>query len=290
MYILWGSTYLAIKFAIATVPPLSMAAVRFLVAGAILYGWGRWRGEPTPSRAEWRSAAVIGALLLLIGNGGLVWAEQRVPTSLAALLIATEPSWVVLLNLFRPGSRRPGAAVIVGLLAGLVGVYLLIGGGGKVGDGGVDLLGAAAVVGGALSWAAGSLYAIKAPRPRSAAMSSGTQMLAGGAWLALASAVTGEWHRIVPSAISSSSILAMLYLIVFGSLVGFTAYGYLIAHTTPARASTYAYVNPAVAVLLGWLILGERLTGWALLGAAVIVGSVVLIVQESARKPADKSD
>lgn len=284
VYLVWGSTYLAIRFAVETLPPLLMAGVRFVIAGVILLVWARLRdGSSGPSRREWVTGLVVGALLLLGGNGAVVWAEQRVASGIAALLVAIVPLWMVLLDWMRPGGRRPAGLVFAGLALGLLGLALLVGPGALRGGGSLDLTGAVVLILGSLSWAAGSVYAQRAPRPRSGSDASGSQMLAGGVCLLAAGLVGGEWARLDIANVSTRSLLGFAYLLTFGSLVGFTAYAYLLAHTTAARAATYAYVNPVVAVLLGWAFANEPITMRTLVAAAVILASVAIITM--ARDP-----
>jgi drug/metabolite transporter (DMT)-like permease len=282
VYLIWGSTYLAIRFAIETLPPFLMAAARFLFAGGLLYGWARFRGAPRPNLTHWRSAALIGFFLLLAGNGGVVWAEQRVDSGLAALLVSTEPLWIVLLVWLRPGGDRPGLRVVTGLLLGFAGLVLLVK---PSPTGGVDPLGAAVIVVAALSWAWGSLYGQRAKLPESPLLTTGMQMLCGGGLLSLASLVAGEPAGFDPAAVSMKSVLALVYLMVFGSLVAFTAYVWLLRSASPVLVSTYAYVNPVVAVLLGWALAGEPLTGGTLIAAAVILSGVALITSSQAKSP-----
>lgn len=286
VYVLWGSTYLAIKFALESLPPFWMASSRFLIAGALLYVWARRRGEPKPTRIHWRSAVVVGGLLLLGGNGGVVFAEQRVPSGLAALLVATVPLWMVMLDGAGRGWRRPPLQVLLGVALGLAGVALLVGPGHFAGGHGVDPLGAGVLLLGALCWATGSLYSRRAPLPSSPLLGTAMEMLGGGACLAVAGLLSGEWHRLDLAAASPRSLLAVAYLVIFGSLVGFTAYVWLLRVCTPPLVATYAYVNPVVAVFLGWAFAGEPVTGRTLLAAAVIVGAVVLITTYRARPQA----
>jgi len=283
VYLIWGSTYLGIRFAIETLPPFLMAGTRFLVAGSVLYLWARRKGAAAPSGVNWITAGVVGTLLLIGGNGGVVWAETRVASGLAALLIATEPFWIVLLDWLRPGGRRPGLAVAAGLLFGFIGVGLLVSPFDLIGGGRVDALGAAAVVLASLSWAIGSLYTARGARlPASPTLATGMEMLIGGALFFPLSAATGEWAKFSLAAVSLKSALALLYLIVFGAIVAFTAYVYLLKNTTPARASTYAYVNPVIAVLLGWAFGGEAVTGRVVLAAAAIIAAVAVITRQQA--------
>ncbi len=287
VYVVWGSTYLFIRFAVETLPPFVMAGARFAVAGAILYLWARLRGVPAPTRTEARAAAIGGLFLLLGGNGAVVWAEQRVPSSVTALLVATVPLWMVLLDWLRPAGSRPRAGVFAGLALGLVGLALLVDRGAF--GGGADPVGAAVLVVGSILWATGSLYVGRNPRPASALITNAVQMLAGGAALLAAGTMAGELGRLDLAAASTRSLLSLLYLIVAGSLIGFTAYTYLLQETTPAKVSTYAYVNPVVAVFLGWAFAGEEITARTLVAAAVILAGVAIITTagSSPREAAD---
>jgi drug/metabolite transporter (DMT)-like permease len=289
VYVLWGSTYLAMRLAIATIPPFTMAAVRHFTAGAILYTFARLRGAPRPRAAHWRSTAIIGALLLLLGNGGVVWAEQRVSSGMAALLICSEPMWIVVFAWLRRDGRRPSPLVVAGLLVGLAGLALLVRPG-LGGGGAVDPLGVVAVLIASISWAAGSLYVQRATLPSSPLLATSMQMLCGGLLLFATGALTGEPARFALSRVSTSSILAVLYLIVFGSLIGFTAYTWLLRSASPVLVSTYAYVNPVVAVFLGWALASEPVTPGMLLGAAVILGGVALITTASSGSAARRHE
>ena len=277
VYLIWGSTYLAIRFAIETIPPFAMAGIRFLIAGGALYAWLRMRGAERPTLAHWRSAAIVGALLLLGGNGAVVWAEQRVASGHASLLVATEPLWIVLLEWLGPRGSRPSAWVFTGVALGLAGIALLVGPGTFAGGEPVDHIGAGVLVFASLSWAIGSLYSRKAKVPSSPLLGTAMQLLIGGVLLIVLATFTGEWSAIAPSAISLKSLGGLLYLVIFGSLVGFSCYIWLLRVSTPSRVSTYAYVNPVVAGVLGWAFAGEPLTMRTLLAAAVIVGAVALI-------------
>lgn len=277
VYIVWGSTYLAIRFAIETLPPFLMAGGRFLVAGAMLYAWSRvLGGAARPTAMHWRSAAVVGLLLLLGGNGLVVWAEQRVPSGIAALVVGIVPCFMVLLDWLRPGGARPTPRVATGLVLGLAGLVWLVGPDAVMGGGRVDFLGTIALVLASLSWAMGSIYSRHAPMP-SPFLSSGMQMLAGGGALLVLGVALGEPWAFDAAAVTARSVLGWVYLIVFGSIVGFSAYIWLLRASTPARVSTYAYVNPVVAVFLGWLLADEPLTARVIVAAAVIVSGVVLI-------------
>lgn len=284
VYVIWGSTFLAIRYAIETLPPFLMAGGRFLVAGSVLYAWARLRGAAPPTRRHWASAAVIGALLLLTGNGLVVWAEQRVPSGAASLFIATEPLWIVLLDWLSGHGARPSKRVAVGVALGLAGVSLLVQPASLVGGGAIDALGAAALLTAAFSWAAGSLYSRRAHLPPAPLLATAMQLLAGGVLLAAAAALTGELAAFHPHAASTRSLLAVLYLAVFGSLVGYTAYIWLLKVEKPSRVATYAYVNPVVAVLLGWLVAGEPLTPRTIAAAFTIIAAVVMITLVPGRR------
>jgi drug/metabolite transporter (DMT)-like permease len=293
VYIVWGSTYLAIRFAIETLPPFLMAGVRFLIAGVILYGWRRLSGDKPPTRVEWRSAAVVGTLLLVGGNGGVVWAEQYVPSGIAALLVGSAPLWMALLGAFwlRQGnaghSLHPLAAA--GILTGFAGIALLVGPGQLTGMAGeVHLVGAGVLTAAAFLWAAGSIFSRDAPLPDSPLLGTGMEMLAGGAGLLLLGSLAGEWGRLDPGAISARSLFGVVYLIIFGSLVGFAAYTWLLRVAPTTLVSTYAYVNPLVAILLGSLLAQEPVTPRILISAGVIVGSVALITMTQPLRSKEK--
>jgi drug/metabolite transporter (DMT)-like permease len=273
VYLIWGSTYLAIRFAIETIPPFLMASLRYLTAGAILYAWSRLRGAPRPALAHWRPAVILGGLLLLLGNGGVVWAEQRVSSGLVALLVSTEPLWIVLFGWMRDHGRPPGR-VLLGLLLGFTGLVLLVR---PSSSGGIYPFGVAAVLVASVSWAWGSLYGQRAKLPASPLLGTAMQMLGGGGLLLLASALTGEPARFHLAAVSAKSVLSLAYLAVFGALIAFTAYVWLLKAAPPVLVSTYAYVNPLVAVFLGWAVAGEPITRGTLIAAAVILAGVALI-------------
>jgi drug/metabolite transporter (DMT)-like permease len=282
VYLVWGSTYLGIAVTNRTLPPLLMSSARFLLAGAVLFLWAVKRGG-RPDARGWVASAVVGAALLLVGNGGIAWAETRVDSGLAALVVAIVPVWIALFEsvLHR---RRPRAVTVAGLLLGLTGVVLLVGPSGSV-----DAVGGAVILVSSLSWAAGSLYATRAPLPSDALLSAGMQMLSAGVLLGIAGGFAGEATQVqVPSA---ASLGALAYLIAVGSIVAFTAYGWLLRNTSPTLVATYAFVNPVVAILLGALVLGEHLTVATLVAGAAIVAAVVLIVGGNARpEPATESE
>jgi drug/metabolite transporter (DMT)-like permease len=281
VYVIWGSTYLAIREAILTIPPLLMASVRFLIAGGILYAVAVRRGDRAgdrPTRAQWWTTFVIGVLLLAGGNGAVTLAERTVPTGVAALVIATVPVWMALIDRVFFGQRLAWQAV-VGLALGFAGLALLVGG---PGGGHLDPRGMVIVLIAPLSWAAGSMYSRTAHLPARPLVGTAMQMLGGGAALAVAAAIHGEFAQIHLGEVSLRSALGLAYLIVFGSWGGFVAYAWLLRVAPVSLIGTYAYVNPVVAVFLGWLILHEAVAGRTLLAAAVIVVAVALIV--SARR------
>ena len=281
VYVLWGSTYLAIRFAVETVPPFLLAGVRFTIAGAILSAFALARGAARPTRENWKAAIITGTLLFPLGNGVVVWAETRIDSSMAALLVATEPFWVVLLLWLRAGVR-PRPFVIAGIIAGFAGLFMLVGHSSMPGAR-ADMVSAAALVGASISWATGSLYARNAPHARSPLLSAGMQMIAGGLALLVLGVLTGEPTRLHFAAVSTRSLVAFGYLVIFGSLVGFSAYSWLVTVAVPARVATYAYVNPVIAVVLGWALAGEAITVRIAVAAAVIVGAVALIVADQSR-------
>jgi drug/metabolite transporter (DMT)-like permease len=281
IYLVWGSTYLAIRYAVQTLPPLLMAGTRFSLAGALLYVWARARGAPAPTRANWRGALIAGGLLLVGGNGGVSWAEQRIPSGLAALLVATAPLWMVLMS-WALGGARPTGRVWVGLVIGFVGLTILIGPSDLLGGRAADPLAAAVVVVGSMAWALGSVVSGRLALPSSPQLTTAIEMLAGGALLLALGTALGEWGRLDLGRVSWQSWVGLGYLLVMGSLVAFSAYVWLLRNAEVAKVATYAYVNPVVAVLLGWLIAGEALTARIAFAAAVIVAGVVFITSSRA--------
>ena len=280
VYIVWGSTYLGISVADRTLPPMLMLSVRFLIAGALLYAWERRRSGPAaerPGRRQWRAAAIVGGLLLVVDTGAVAWALQRVSTGFAALLIASVPLFMAAIDRVFFGIRLPFGAV-AGIGTGLLGVAILANPGG-----GVDALGTIALLVAACAWAAGSAYARVAPLPERLFLSAAMQMLCAGLGLGLVGISTGELGRVNVSAISAQSLGALLFLIVFGSLIAFTAYGWLLHNAPTPLLSTYAYVNPAVAVFLGWAFVGEHVGGREVAAGLVILSSVAMLLL--AREP-----
>ncbi len=269
----WGSTYLAIAVAIETIPPFVMAGTRFLLAGAILFVIARLRGDASPTRREWTAGAVGGALLMLGGNGAVTWAEKTVPSGTAALMVATSPVWIMLVDWRFFGGPRPTLPVLAGLGVGLAGVAVLV-------DASVPAAfwGMVALAISPLCWAFGTLYGRSGPMPKSPLLSSAVQMLCGGGLLWLVGGAAGEWTRVDPAAISAASLAAMLVLALVGSVVTFSAYIWLVRHASPTAVSTYSFVNPVVAVLLGWAFLDEPVGPRTGVAAALIVVAVALVL------------
>ena len=278
IYFVWGSTYLAIKFAVVTIPPFLMAGTRHLAAGAILYLYARRSGAPKPSFANWKAAAWIGALLLLGGNGLVSWAEQRVASGPAALIVASVPLWMVALSAAGE-KRRPALPVLAGLALGLGGIALLVLPARNGSRAGIDPLGAGALLLAALSWSIGSLRSRRAALPASTLLATGMEALAGGAALWIAGLAGGEGADLRLASITARAAISLAYLIVFGSVVGFSAYVWLLKVASPERVSTYAFVNPIVAVSIGVAIGGEAITPRIAGAAGVIVGAVALILR-----------
>lgn len=285
VYLVWGSTYLAIHFAVLSLPPFLMAGVRYLVAGLILFVWRRAAGDPFPLKSQWKSAAVIGLLLLLGGNGGLVWAEQFVPSGIASVFIGSTPLWIILIDALRPGGKKPTLLTTIGLLIGFAGIVLMINPGQAAEQQhSLYLPGALVLVCGSFAWALGSVYGRTADLPRSPLMGTGIQMLAGGVGLSLLGLAVGEWGRFDLSAVRLDSVAGLLYLIVFGALVGYSAYTWLLRAAPIPLVATYAYVNPIVALLLGYLLADEQLSARTLIAALVIISSVGVINFSQLRK------
>ncbi len=276
VYLIWGSTYLAIRIGVETLPPFLLGGVRFTIAGAILLLFLKLRGVPWPSVAQARNSVVAGTVMLLGGNGLVVWAEQHVTSSFAALFIASAPVWFAVIDWARPGGNRPAWHVWVGISLGLTGVALLVLRR-DAGVGQIHLGGALALTLATMSWASGSMLAKHTDKPASPWMGAGLQMLGGGVVMCGVAAGLGEFGRFNWEAVSARSLAAFAYLIVFGSWIGFSAYVWLLGVSTPAKVSTYAYVNPVIAVFLGWALLGERVTPPMFLAAMVIVGAVVIL-------------
>jgi drug/metabolite transporter (DMT)-like permease len=287
IYLIWGSTYLAIRFAVETLPPFLMAGARFSVAGLMMYGWARLRGAERPARAHWVTAAVIGTLMFVFGVGGVSWAEQYMPSGAAALLIAVGPLWIVLVDWLYFGGGRPGSRIMLGLLLGFCGVAVLVGPEELAGAGRIDALGAGVILFGTITWAFGSLQTRSAHLPDAPVLAIGMEMLAGGLILLAVGTVASEWGRLAASDVSLRSLLSVAYLIVFGSIIALSAYLWLLKVVSPARVVTHAFVNPIVAVLLGWTLAAEPLNRRTLIATAVIVTAVLFILtrRETRRPP-----
>jgi len=289
IYLIWGSTYLAIRIGIETIPPLLMAGIRFTSAGGLLYAWARRRSGERLSLVHWRSAAIIGVALLCISNGGITWSEQRIPSGITALMAATVPLWIVVMEWLFHGGARPRRGVAAGLILGFVGIFLLVGPDQIFGRKALDLGSIGVLMVAAISWANGSLYSRRAVLPGSQLLATSMEMLAGGAALFVVSLVSGETSHVQLAAISLRSWLAVGYLALFGSIIGFTAYVWLLRVTAVSRVATYAYVNPVIAIMLGWAFAGEQLNSHVVAAAGVIVLAVVLIIrsQPGTKKQAD---
>lgn len=278
IYLAWGSTYLAIHYAVQSIPPFFMTGMRFLVAGLILYGWRRLAGDPRPTRAQWRSGIIIGSLLLVGGIGGLSWAEQYLPSGISALIVAAIPLWIVLLEAIRRGGSKPGWLTLTGVFMGLAGIFILIDPWNGTGASqNYNPLGVAVLLLGALSWSVGSIYSHSADLPKSALLGSGVELLAGSLGSFLIGLLTGEASQLNLSTITISSLGGLAYLIVVGSLVGFVCYTWLLREAPTTLVMTYAYVNPLVAILLGSFLAKEVLTPGVLVAAPLILFAVALI-------------
>lgn len=276
VYIIWGTTYLGIRFAIETVPPFLMGGTRFLAAGALLFTWTRLRGTPNPPVRSWGPALLSGAFLIAVAQGAVSWAEQYVNSGLAAVLAGTMPIWMLTFNWARPGGQKPNAMMATGVAMGFAGVLILLAPWQTVGRD-IHLIGAATVLVGVMSWTAGSIYTRTLKISPSHFQTTAMQMLCGGALLTLTGTAVGDWARVSPGDISLLSALSLAYLVVIGSIVALTTYTWLLGVSQPSRVATYAYVNPVVAVFLGWLLANETLSPRMAVGVAVIVSAVVLV-------------
>ena len=285
LYIVWGSTYLGIKVTIETIPPFFHAGIRFLVSGIILVVWQRAAGQSMPTRRQWMSTAIIGILLLLGGNGLVAWAEQFIPSGIAALIIGSSPMFLVLAEALRPGGVKPNWQAIVGLLIGFTGIFILVGPSNISGSATkINPFGVAALLSACLFWATGSIYSKNADLPKSSLMTTGAQMLTGSVGLFVVSVLTGELSKWDPAGVSMRSIYGLSYLIFVGSLIGFASYGWLLQNAPISLVATYAYVNPIVAVLLGSWFASEKLEPHIWLATAIIIGSVMFINNRSRPK------
>jgi drug/metabolite transporter (DMT)-like permease len=285
VYVIWGSTYLGIRYAVESIPPFLMAGSRNFTAGLLLYAFARARGGATPSRIEWRDAAITGGLLLAVGNGGVTWAEQVIPSSVTALLVALTPLWMVLFDWLRPRGVRPRPFVAAGLAVGFMGVALLARGDGSH-PGAAHGWGIAALMAASICWAFGSIFSRQANKPSSPLLGVAMQMIAGGSLLLGLAFLRGEAAQFSFGQVTLLSAGSWLYLTAAGSLVGYTCYVWLLHATTPARVATYAYVNPFIAVLLGCTIGHETFSHQLLVAGGLIILAVVLIVRGGTRQAA----
>jgi drug/metabolite transporter (DMT)-like permease len=285
IYTIWGTTYLAIRVAVSTIPAFLMAGVRFLIAGTTVFVFLRLRQVPLPNRLEWRSAALIGAFLLVGGNGLVTWSEQEIPSSYAALVVATVPLWMTLFDWLFYKGPAPNKRIGLGLVLGMVGIVLLIGPGQLRGPASFDWLSLLILLLAPILWSIGSLYSRQARQPENVFMATAMEMLAGGAFLIVAGLLTGEAGRLDITLISAESWLALLYLTIFGSIVALTSYVWLLKAVRPTRVATYTYVNPVIAVILGWLVLSEPITGQTIAAVVVIILAVVLITSQRESSP-----
>jgi drug/metabolite transporter (DMT)-like permease len=284
IYVVWGSTFLAIRIGVHEVAPLLFAAMRFSVAGLVLYGWTVARGERAPTKRQWRSIFLVALLIFVVDYGLLFWAEQRVPSGLAAVMLATIPLFLALLEIVFLRTQKLTSRLALALLIGLAGVAVLVSRSLNLGGEPIDRAGALALIIAALSWSVASALTRKLPLPESKVVSSGAQMLAGGIMLTVAAAALGEFHNFHLSAVSRNAWVALLYLVIAGSIIGFTAYVWLIHHESPTKVGTYAYVNPVVAVLIGYFLGGEELGLRTILGTLCVLISVVVITTTGMKK------
>ncbi|MBV6394267.1 MAG: putative inner membrane transporter YedA [Anaerolineales bacterium] len=278
LYIVWGSTYLGIKVAIETIPPFLHGALRFFISGLIILAWQKAAGQAMPTRSQWKSTFIVGTLLLVGGNGLVAWAEQSIPSGIAALIVSTTPLWLVILEALRPGGVKPGWRAVIGLAIGFLGIFILIGpaefsGGASA----LPPLGVIALLCATALWASGSIYSKNADLPKSSFVTTGAEMLMGSIGMFVVSLLTGELNGWNPAEVSARSLAGLIYLITIGSIVGFGSYIWLLANAPIALVATYAYVNPIVAVLLGYLLGNETLEPRVWLAAAIIIGAVIII-------------
>jgi drug/metabolite transporter (DMT)-like permease len=285
IYFVWGSTFLAIRVGVREVPPFLLAAMRFFIAGVVLYGWMIARGERSPSVRQWMSVSLLAVLIFVFDYGLLFWAEQRVPSGIAAVMLATIPAFMALSEIIFLRARRLTVRMGMALLIGIAGVAVLVSPWSSLSGTAVDPIGAVALIVASINWSVASALTRKLSLPSSKVMSSGAQMLAGGVFLTIAAALLGEFRNFHPSTVSRGTWFALLYLIIAGSIIGFTAYVWLLHHESPTKVGTYAYVNPVVAVLLGYLLGGEALGFRTILGTAFVLTSVLVITLTPEKKP-----
>lgn len=278
VYIIWGSTYLAVRFAVLSITPFLLSFFRFLTAGVILMIIARLSKSENPTKEEFKNAGIIGVLLLVVGNAGVIWAAQFTPSNITALIITIEPVWVVLLLWLKSKNNKPSLSSWIGIILGLIGIITLIGPSNFNQLQGLNPIGVIAILLSSVSWAVGSIYSLQLKMPKSALVSTSIQMLVASVFMLLLASIFGEWSTFNPSNITLSSIYAFMYLVVFGSIIGFTSYAYLIKHTSPTAASTHAYVNPVIAVLLGFWIGKELITNDTIIAAFLLISAVVIII------------
>ncbi len=290
VYLLWGATFFAIRVGIESFPPLVLAGFRHLSVGLVFYPIFRHMSGEKPTLSQWRTTVVTGVLLLLCGNGTVTWAEKIIPSGIAALLVATVTLWLVLVDWLRPGGTRPAPRVLVGLVLGFVGMTLLVGPKHLGGSERISPYGALALVLASLAWAIGSIYSKHHPIPNSAMLGVAMQTIAGGTALLIVAGISGEFRELHLPAVTLRSWLALLYLAVFGSAMGFSAYIYILKHGAAAHVATYAFVNPVVALFLGWLLGGEALTLRTIMASAVILTAVILVITIPHKVPAEEDE
>ena len=284
IYFVWGSTYLAIRVGVREVPPFLLAAIRFLIAGAILYTWMLIKGTPSPTLRQWSGTSLLAVLIFVLDYGLVFWAERRVPSGIAAVMMATSPVFMTLSEILIMKTQQFTIRLAAALLVGIAGVGVLVSRSASLGDAPIDTLGACALIVAAISWSVGSALTRRLPLPSDKGMSSGAQMFAGGVLLTFAAALLGEFRGFHVQAVSAKAWLALAYLIVAGSIIAFTAYVWLIHHESPTKVGTYAYVNPVVAVLLGYFLGGETIGPRTILGAALVLVSVIVITTSRSKK------
>jgi drug/metabolite transporter (DMT)-like permease len=286
IYFVWGSTFLAIRVGVREVPPLILAALRFSIAGLALYAWISARGQTQPTAREWRSASLLGLVIFVFDYGVLFWAEQRIPSGIAAVMLATIPAFMALAEIIFLRTQRLTIRLVLALLIGIGGVTVLMAHSLNLGGVPVDKLAAISLIFASISWSVASIFSRKLPLPKSKLMSSAAQMLTGGLLLAILAAALGEFHNFHPAAVSREVWFSLLYLIVAGSIIGFTAYVWLLHHESPTKVGTYAYVNPIVAVLVGYFLAGEALSARTVVGTLLVLVSVLVITTTPAKKSA----
>ncbi len=290
VYIIWGTTYLGIRIAVETIPPFFLAGMRFISAGLLIVLFLRARGAPRPRRSEWREAIIVGALLLAGGSGLVHWSEQTIPSSIAALVIATVPLWITLFDwlIFKGG--RPGKKALAGLLLGLLGIVLLIGPGQFTATPAFSWTALAILLLSPILWSFGSLYSRQADLAPNTFMASGTEMIAGGIMLVIAGLLSGEASRLDLAAVPPVAWLSFFYLLFFGSIITFSAYIWLLQNVDASKVSSYSYINPVIAVFLGWLILSEPVTATTIVAVAIIIVAVILITTRQPMPAASENE